>query len=171
MSNNVVFAICRALVSQSIAAFRFNFRGAGNSGGKFGGGIAEQADTKAALDFVSSAPKIDDEKIGLVGYSFGGGVALPVALEDERVNLLTLVAPALSGSGWEQLQQYTRPKLLVIGEADSVVLSEELRQHIKDAADPGQYQIIPGADHFWTGYENELAQKVSQFFTDGFNQV
>jgi alpha/beta superfamily hydrolase len=170
MLNNVVLAICRALVSRSIAAFRFNFRGAGNSGGTFGEGTAEQEDVKAALDFVSSAPEINGRKIGLAGYSFGGGVALPIALQDERVNLLALVSPALSGSGREQLQQYTRPKLLIIGDADSVILSEELRRHIRDTADSGQYQIIPGADHFWVGYEDEVAQKVSRFFTAGFNQ-
>jgi len=171
MSNNVVFAICRALVSRSIAAFRFNFRGAGNSGGKFGGGIAEQADVVAALDFVSSTPDIDGRKIGLAGYSFGGGVALPVALQNKQVSLLALVSPALSGPGGEQLQQYTRPRLLIIGDADTVILSEELRRHIRDAADSEQYQIISGADHFWRGYEDDVARKVSQFFADGFNET
>ena len=64
MSNNVVMAICQALPRQSIAAFRFNFRGVGESGGTFGGGIAEQDDIKAALTLVSSAPEIDPERIG-----------------------------------------------------------------------------------------------------------
>jgi len=171
MTNNVVLAICQALASRSIAAFRFNFRGAGNSEGAFGEGIAEQEDVKAALAFVLSTPDIDGRKIGLAGYSFGGGVALPAALQNKQVSLMALVSPALSGSGWEQLQQYTRSKLLIIGDADSVILSEELRQHIGDAADSEQYQIISGADHFWRGHEDEVARRVSQFFTAGFNQV
>ena len=41
MHNNVVITICRELPRNSIAAFRFNFRGVGNSGGSFGEGIAE----------------------------------------------------------------------------------------------------------------------------------
>ena len=101
MLNNVVVAICQALSRQSIAAFRFNFRGVGNSGGAFGRGIAEQEDVKAALAFVLSNPDIDAGRIGLVGYSFGASVALPVALQDERLGLLALVSPALSDSGWD----------------------------------------------------------------------
>jgi len=171
MLNNIVVAICQALSRHSVAAFRFNFRGVGNSGGAFGGGIAEQEDVKAALAFILSTPDIDAKRIGLVGYSFGASVALPVALQDERVGLLALVSPALSGSGWEQLKGYNKAKFLIVGDADFVVPLEQFRQHIKDIADPGQYQVVPGADHFWWGYEEEVAQKVTQFFTAGFSQV
>ena len=79
MSNNVVVAICQSLLQNSVAAFRFNFRGVGKSDGTFGGGTAEQQDVSAALDFASSTPNIDPVRIGLAGYSFGGSVALPVA--------------------------------------------------------------------------------------------
>jgi len=171
MANNVIFAICQALPQQSIAAFRFNFRGVGKSGGVFGGGITEQEDVKAALTFVSSTPDIDPKRIGLVGYSFGASVALPVALQDERVNLLALVSPALSDHGWEQLKRYTKPKFLIIGDTDSSIPLERLQQCIKDIPNPKQYQVILGADHFWWGYEEEVAQKVTQFFAAGFNQA
>ena len=171
MSNNVVFAISQALPQQSIAAFRFNLRGVGKSGGVFGGGITEQEDIKAALTFVSSTPDIDPKRIGLVGYSFGASIALPVALQDERVNLLALVSPALSDSGWEQLKRYTKPKLLIVGDADSFIPLGRFQQDINDILVPGQYQVISGADHFWWGYEGEVAQKVTQFFVAGFNQV
>ena len=79
MSNNIVFGVCQALALNEIAALRFNFRGVGKSGGEFGGGAAEQEDVRAALDLVLSTPNIDPERIGLAGYSFGGGVALAVA--------------------------------------------------------------------------------------------
>jgi len=170
MSNNVVFAISQSVPQQSIAAFRFNFRGVGKSGGVFGGGMTEQEDVKAALTFVSSTPDIDPKRIGLVGYSFGASVALPVALQDKRVNLLALVSPALSDSGWEQLKRYTKPKFLIVGDADAVIPLEQFQPYIKDIPDPGQYQVIAGADHFWWGCEEEVAQKVTQFFVAGFGQ-
>ena len=167
MSNNVVFAICQALAQQSIAALRFNFRGVGKSGGVFGGGIAEQEDVKAALAFVSSTPTIDQKRIGLAGYSFGASVALPVAVQDIRVNLLALVSPALLDSGWEQLKGYTRPIFIIIGENDSVIPERQLRQLVKDIPEPKQYQVIAGTDHFWAGFEEEVAQRVTGFFADG----
>ena len=168
MSNNVVFAICQELAQQSIAALRFNFRGVGKSGGTFGGGVAEQEDIKAALAFISSASNIDSRRIGLVGYSFGASVAIPVAVEDSRVNLLALVSPALSGSGWEQLRGYSKPKFLISGNYDFVIPLRQFQQYVQDIPEPREYQIISGADHFWQGYEEEVAQKVAQFFVAGF---
>ena len=171
MSNNVVLAICQALPWRSVAAFRFNFRGVGESGGTFGGGITEQEDVKAALTFVSSTPDIDPKRVGVVGYSFGASVALPVALQDERVSLLALVSPVLPDSSWEQLKRYTKPKFLTVGDADTFIPLERFQQYMRDTPDPKQYQVISGADHFWWGYEEEVARKVTQFFVDGFNQI
>jgi len=171
MSNNVVFAICQALAQRSIAAFRFNFQGAGKSEGAFGGGISEQEDVKAALAFVSTTPEIDQKRIGLAGYSFGASVALPVAFQDERVNLLALVSPALLDSGWEQLKGYAKPKLLISGNHDFIIPLSQFEQYIKDIPEPKHCQVVHGADHFWQGYEEEVAQKVAQFFATGFNQA
>lgn len=168
MSNNVVFAICQALAQQSIAALRFNFRGVGKSGGAFGEGVGEQEDVRAALDFVLARPGIDQERIGLAGYSFGGSVALPVAVEDERVKRLALVSPALSDSGWEELKGYGRPKLVIIGENDFVIPEGQLWQQVKDILEPKQWQVIAGADHSWAGFEEEVAGKVAGFFAEGF---
>ena len=169
MLNNIIIAICETLCQSSIAALRFNFRGVGKSGGKFGGGLGEREDVKVALTFVSSTSSIDPKKVGLAGYSFGSSVALPVALEDERVCQLALVSPALSEAGWEQLGEYSKPKFVIVGEVDSVVQLEQFQEHIKNKVlHPAQYAIIPGADHFWWGYEGVVAQKVTQFFVDGF---
>ena len=171
MSNNVVVTICQALAQQSIAAFRFNFRGVGKSGGAFGEGVAEQEDVKAALAFVASTPNIDSGRIGLAGYSFGASVALPVAFQEDQVSLLALVSPPLLGFGWEQLKSYPKPKMLIAGDADSVLPLEKFRQHIKDVSEPEQYQVVSGADHFWWGYEEAVAQKVARFFITGFSQA
>ena len=171
MLNNVVLAICQALPRHSVAAFRFNFRGVGGSGGEFGEGIVEQEDVKAALAFVLSTPDIDTKRIGLAGYSFGASVALPVALQDEGVSLLALVSPPLSDSGWEQLKRYHKSKILITGDADLFIPLEQFQQHIRGIADPEQYQVVSGADHFWWGHEEEVAQKVTQFFVTGFSQV
>lgn len=168
MSSNVVFAICQALAQRSIAALRFNFRGVGKSGGKYGEGIAEQEDVRAALAFALSTPSIDRNKIGLAGYSFGTMVAVPVAVQDERVRLLALVSPALSDSGWEELKTYTKPKLLIAGGNDFVIPERKFRQEVKDIPEPRQCQIIAGADHFWTGFEGEVARRVAEFFAGGF---
>jgi len=168
MDNNVVEAICQALAERSIAALRFNFRGAGRSEGTFGGGIAEQEDVRCALSLAASTPGINPEKIGLAGYSFGAGVAAPAAAEDSRVKLLALVSPALSDPDWAQLKNYKIPRFLISGEHDFVIPAAQFRQHLDEMAQPVQGEVMPGADHFWQGHEDELSRKVAQFFAAGF---
>ena len=171
MENNVVMAICQGLLTHSVAAFRFNFRGVGRSGGAYGGGITEREDVKAALAFVRARPEIDTAKLGLAGYSFGASVVLPVALEEDAVRALALISPPLAGPAWEQLKGYPKPKLLMVGSADAFIAASEFQQHAQDMPEPKQYFVVSGADHFWWGYEGELAQKVTQFFSAGFGQT
>ena len=171
MQNNVVTAICQALTRNSIAALRFNFRGVGNSEGRFGGGIAEQEDVRSALAFLMSAAGIGGGRVGLVGYSFGATAAFPVALQDEKVGPLALVSPYLSDSAWEQLQGYRRLKLVVVGDADSIIPLQRFRKYVSDTAESEEYHIVPGADHFWWGHEEELAQRVARFFAASFGLV
>jgi alpha/beta superfamily hydrolase len=166
MSSNIVFVICQALALSNIAALRFNFRGVGESQGEFGGGTGEQEDVKAALDFVLAADNIDRNRIGLAGYSFGGGVAAAVAAGDERVKMLALVSPALTDGG-EELKGYKKPRFIIIGEDDDMIAPEGVREVVEAMPEPKQLEIIPGADHFWVGFEDEVADKVSRFFGKG----
>jgi len=164
MGNIVVVSICEALVQQGIACLRFNFRGVGNSGGEFGGGVAERDDARAALEFLLTVEGVDTGRIGLAGYSFGGGVALPVALEEERVACLGLVSPALTENGWGEMEKFMKPKLVTVGSADSVVQVDRFQQYMRAARHPTEYKLVPGADHFWAGQEEELASEVADFF-------
>jgi alpha/beta superfamily hydrolase len=92
-------------------------------------------------------------------------VAEFVAVKDNRVKQLALISPALKETGWAQLKEYGLPKLILIGDADNMVLFRPFRRFFSDA---GQYQIIAGADHFWSGFEEELSGKIARFFHDGF---
>jgi alpha/beta superfamily hydrolase len=167
MDNNVVTAICAALAGGSIAALRFNFRGAGNSGGSFNDGPGEQADLRAALDFLLTFQEIDRGKIGVAGYSFGGMVANSVAIQDDRVTRLALISPALNAAGWEQLKEYLQPKIILIGDEDITISFRPFQRFFGDAK---QYQIIAGADHFWSGFEEQISRKIACFFRDGFKE-
>jgi alpha/beta superfamily hydrolase len=164
MSNNVVMALCQALAEQGLAVFRFNFRGAGGSQGSFADGIGEQEDVKAALSYVAQNNKIDSSRLGLAGYSFGAGVALAVAPGDEQVKALALISPPLDSPGWENLSKYSRPKLILGGSEDDFCPVVQLARLVLKLAEPKEYEIIRGPDHFWCGYEPQLATRVVQFF-------
>jgi len=164
MDNNVVHSISAALVEKSIVALMFNFRGVGGSQGRFGAGVAEQEDIICALDWIEARPEVAKKKIGLAGYSFGAMVALPVAISDNRVEAVALISMPPGPEQVSQLKICYTPKLLISGSNDTVVPLKRAQLMAREAAEPKQSEIINDADHIWWGYEEVLAEKVSDFF-------
>lgn len=164
MDNNVVLAAASALVSKSIIALIFNFRGAGGSEGSFGGGVAEQEDVAAAMSWLISQPEVDKGKLGLMGYSFGAMVALPVACSDERVKAAALISPPLEPPQISQLKDCVKPKLIMCGTDDFVVPLDRAELINREAAEPKQFVLVSEADHFWWGHELAMGEKVAAFF-------
>ncbi|MEJ2740587.1 MAG: CocE/NonD family hydrolase [Dehalococcoidia bacterium] len=164
MSNLVIRTLGNALVERSMIAVMFNFRGVGKSEGSYGGGIGEQEDLIAALDWTVSQKEVDKERIGAAGYSFGGSVALPVAGRDPRIKALALVSPALDSSHIPYLRQYTGPKLIISGAEDDLILPGNVELWNKEAAEPKFLEFIEGADHFWFGMDDVVADRVADFF-------
>jgi len=166
MHNNVTNAIAYALVKSGIAALLFNFRGVGSSQGSHGGGIAEQEDVRAALDWLGTVKGLDSSRLGLAGYSFGAGVAFPVGCSDERVKAIALISPYFESTPFSTLKGCPKPKLILGGSQDYAVPAQDVEVYGREAAEPKQVEIIKGPDHFWGGYERTMAEKVSGFFKD-----
>jgi uncharacterized protein len=164
MHNNVTYAIADALVGSGIAALLFNFRGVGRSQGSYGGGTAEQEDIGAAIDWLAAGKGVDAGWAGLAGYSFGGGVALPVACADERVRCVALISPYFEISPIVLLKDCRKPKLILGGGSDDLVLHSDIQRYGREAAAPITCEIIKGADHFWGGHEGTMADSVAGFF-------
>ena len=169
MDNNVILAVASALVNRSIVALMFNFRGVGRSQGSFGDGIDEQQDVAAALSWLGSQPQADPKKLGLMGYSFGAAVALPVACKDDRVKALALISLPVDPVQVQEIKHCAKPKLLVFGGRGLFVPRDKAEEIHRAAAEPKQLELVPGADHFWGGFEKELAGKVAEFFAASFN--
>jgi alpha/beta superfamily hydrolase len=166
LHNYVVGAISRELLRRSIATLRFNFRGVGRSGGSFGDGIGEQRDLEAAIEFALSQKNVDPAGLGLAGYSFGGGVSVPVAFRDESVKALALVSPSLDDTDWNLLKGYHRPKILICGREDAFFPYEMFEENFKSVPEPKKLLIVDRADHFWQGLEVEVATKLGGFLKD-----
>jgi hypothetical protein len=163
MDNNVVLAVCQALCEKGIFAFRFNFRGVGRSEGKLDGG-GESDDVMAAVSFVASTENVDAARIGLCGYSAGVIAAFAAMLQDERIQAVAAISPPLSMASLEGLKAYPKPKLIIIGSRDDFTPVQDFQRFGESLPEPKECEVIPGADHFWWGYEAQVGEMVSSFF-------
>ncbi len=77
----------KVLSDLGYVVLRFDMRGCGDSEGEFGRVIClEQVeDTRNALTFLAQHPAVDPARIGLIGSSFGGAVAVYTGGVDQRV--------------------------------------------------------------------------------------
>lgn len=160
MDSNVIIAVSHALAARGAAALRFNFRGVGQSQGSFAEGIGELADAFSALSYLSEREEIDKNRIGITGYSFGGMIAFSAGAKDARVKAVAGISPVLPAGC---LRGLSKPALIIYGTGDDVVPAATIIHETKKMAFPGKVVAISGADHFWWGYEKEVAEKVADF--------
>jgi len=142
----VLSEIAYACTKAGIASLRFNWRGVGASfGSPSGDGADAEVDYRAALTHMGETVA---GPLVACGYSFGAAAAVRVAVAEERVERLVLVAPPSSMLPPDAFQRLARPVLVLVGECDSLVDEAELRE-LAEAAPGVQMEVIPIADHFF----------------------
>src|SRR5919201_5289257 len=153
----------KVLTDLGYVVLRFDMRGCGESEGEFGRVIClEQVeDTRNALTFLARHPAVDPERIGLIGSSFGGAVAVYTGGADARL------AAVISNGGWGDGErkfrgQHKTPEAW----AKFTAMLEEGKRH---RARTGQslmvprYDIVPIPQHV----QDNLAQQNVQMFPAG----
>jgi uncharacterized protein len=158
MENNVVRAVADAFAAAGFAVLRFNFRGVGRSTGRFGEGIGEQGDAKAALAWLTSQPGITADRLYLAGYSFGARVTLAVAATDPRVRGFIVVAPPALRGNWPSLKTSRGPKIFLCGDRDPYAPPKVLMGIVNGLPEPKRLVVFPDTDHFFVGQEHTLAR-------------
>ena len=98
-------ALAQRLAEAGITALRFDFRGSGDSEGEFSEVTTESevSDLMKIFTFVLQDTRIDPNRIGLFGRSFGGLVAIRAAAQHMHVKSLALWAPMYDAEQWRGL--------------------------------------------------------------------
>lgn len=95
--------IAHKLAMEGYACLRFNFRGCGEGWEKSQGSFYETSltsrieDYKAAIDFLEKSGKVDMGRLGVIGSSMGGMVA--IAAQDPRIKVMAVMATPCEGIG------------------------------------------------------------------------
>ncbi len=124
MSHKPFLVISDFLTRHGIAVLRFDDRGVGDSDGEFATATTQDfaTDAEAAVDFLKGRPEIDKHKIGLIGHSEGGIIAPMVAVNDNDVAFIVLLAgTGVKGSEVLALQEL---RIMEASGADSLELAK-----------------------------------------------
>ena len=155
-------AIADALAEGGVDCLRFDY-------GEWDDGEGETTDALTALAWA----RTEYETVGLVGYSFGAGVAIRATTEStpqpEAVSVLAPPAtlPA-SVSVATLLTDIDTPLQVVYGERDDTVdwqpVVEAAQRRAKDSDAPRTVVDAIPADHFFVGQRSRIAERIVAFF-------
>lgn len=147
MHNKVVTTIAGAFNELGITSIRFNYRGIGLSAGMYGFGKGEVADLLAVYDW---AAQYSNQAIYLAGFSFGSYISLAGATQRSTKQLIT-IAPAVHLFDFIQLSEPNCPWLIVQGENDEIVDSQQVYDYATHRDQPPKLIRMANTSHFFHG--------------------
>ncbi len=102
---DIANTLASALAEHGVASFRFDKRGVGESGGDYvtTGFERETDDAAAALAALRGDPRIDPERVSVIGHSAGATIAVRLASRTEWLAGLVLLSGSIS-SGEEVMR-------------------------------------------------------------------
>ncbi|MBW1708808.1 MAG: alpha/beta fold hydrolase [Deltaproteobacteria bacterium] len=165
MHDYVVSIALSALADAGWTTLRFNFRGVGQSEGSFDNGVGEAEDLAAAAAYLkengASQPLV-------AGYSFGAAIAVQAwaRLKELEVRPLILIALPAAFMSFDSLEPEIDIGLIVCGGRDYIAPPERVRELGRNLAKPVEPVIIPEADHFFGGCEQELTEALKTYLKE-----
>jgi carboxymethylenebutenolidase len=106
-----------------------------------------------AVDYVAARPGIDARRIGVLGVSLGGYLAVALGIEDRRMRAVIELSGGLP-MGWEdRVSQGMAPVLILHGAADTVVPVSEaykLQGVLRERRVSCETEVLPGEGHWFS---------------------
>jgi dienelactone hydrolase len=168
-----IVATCEALAGAGVAALRFAYRNHQPPRMTLATGLADAAGSIRVLKAHPSVP----ERLGVVGFSFGGTVTALVAGRDSRIRAAVLAAaPAQFGADakWKPVAELSRTRarvLLVWGSRDNQVPFENAERYaavLSQARVPNRIVTIEGGDHDFApaGPRARMAETIAEWMRE-----
>ncbi len=166
------FEAAKKLADNGILGFAFNFRSCGVSDGKFEDQTIGMGadDAKAALDFFLAQKKVDKERIGISGSSFGGFWASTLSSKYKFKSII-LIAPAAyspsilnkkhvdfkdelrqnyrESSSYKEIEKFNGKLLVVRVEFEDILSPDMVDNYLKSAKNASRKEeyLLKGARH------------------------
>jgi hypothetical protein len=173
MNNKVVYNLFHIYARRGFAVLRFNFRGVRRSQGAFDDGIGELSDAASALDYLQSMNP-NASSCWIAGFSFGAWIGMQLLMRRPEIKGFISVAPPADKYDFSFLAPCPSSGLIVQGGSDEIVepaatetLAEELQAKRAITID---YELIKGADHFFTSKLEEMVAITEQYLDKRFSE-
>ncbi|QQS10630.1 MAG: alpha/beta fold hydrolase [Rhodospirillales bacterium] len=169
-------------------ALLLSMRGWLGSEGENDQGLRQPGDVIAAIDWLRRLPSVDPGRIGLIGASMGGQVALLAAARRPAIRCVAALFPPSDLDRWYDENPFVRdylddiaepdglgarspsrhvaeidvPVLLMHGDKDeNVPLEQSLRltDSLREAGKDAELLIVSGASHFFSMRESTIARQ------------
>jgi alpha/beta superfamily hydrolase len=158
MWNNVVETLVASFFSKDYSTLRFNFRGVGKSEGTYDDGRGEQQDILAAAKYLSTLNK---KSIVLAGYSFGAWATVNLISNHDGFKDAILISPPVLFLEFDFSRCHDKIGLMTCGEQDQFTSLDSLSAVAFTIN--SRFEIIKGADHFYLGKEQKIAEILDQY--------
>lgn len=184
--------LSRQLLQKGIASFGFDFTGCGESEGELHQLTVSQGveDLTAAYSYVKKLKNADKKRIGLLGSSFSGSVAVLFSAKNE-VKALALKSPVSSYSSVKEMpilskaeqkrffndaakygiysaaEKIIAPTIIVHGSSDDVVPVEQSKTLFSHLKCEKKLAVLGGADHQYSdsSHFSHMMKLVSEWFS------
>lgn len=161
MNNSIVELIKNVARAHDCTTLRFNFRGTGQSNGRFDDGVGEQTDVRSAVSYLKG---LGVKKVDLAGYSFGAWVIAGCFKEKAvPVDRVILVAPPIDFLEFAEDLKIPNLALVVCGDQDGFADYKEVKRAAALWNPETPIKVIPGADHFFSGFMTQLHRVLTPF--------
>jgi len=172
MNNKVTYALYQTFVKRGFSVLRFNFRGVGRSQGQFDSGIGEMSDAASALDWMQTHNP-NAQTCWIAGFSFGAWIAMQLMMRRPEIGGFISLAPPADAYDFTFLAPCPASGQIIHGDKDEVVpkdsvdkLAQKLSSQKNIVID---YDIIPGADHFFSKDMDTLNGLVGDYLDKSFS--
>jgi uncharacterized protein len=147
MHTHAVFRAMRALRARGVSVLRFNFRGVGQSEGRWDEGPGEMEDGLAAFEVLKA--RYPELPLLSGGFSFGSWVGMDVGVKRGAQGLLGLGIPYRSYD-FAAVGQSSLPKALVLADHDEFTPVPVLEAAILGWKRPVRLWTLEAASHLFT---------------------
>lgn len=162
MNHKVVTTLSRTFQSLNFDVIRFNFRGAGQSEGRFDNGFGEQSDLASVIQIMAESGIYKNLSLVLAGFSFGAYVVSSLVSNFSSsifhtLRLQRLVLVGVPAGKWN-MPGVPSNTIIVHGEKDEIIPLENVL--LWGAQTKKSINVIEDADHFFHCKLHLLKEKI-----------